>query len=68
MTGVYDEMSERSYPNYAGGTEHQRAMRDLLRSKMESNGFTVYPYEWWHFDYKDWPQYKITNVPFNEIR
>jgi len=68
MTGVYDEMSERSYPNYTGGTEMQRKMRDLLRSKMEANGFTVYDYEWWHFDYQDWPKYRITNVPFNEIK
>jgi zinc D-Ala-D-Ala dipeptidase len=68
MTGVYDEMSERSYPNYTGGTDQQRKMRDLLRSKMEANGFSVYDYEWWHFDYKDWPKYRITNVPFSEIK
>lgn len=67
MTGAYDEMTERSYPNYTGGTEQQRKMRDLLRSKMEVQGFTVYEYEWWHFDYKDWKQYRITNVPFYEI-
>ena len=68
MTGVYDEMSERSYPNYTGGTEQQRKMRDLLRSAMEANGFKVYDYEWWHFDYNDWPSYRITNVPFSKIR
>jgi D-alanyl-D-alanine dipeptidase len=67
MTGNYDEMTERSYPNYTGGTEEQRKMRDLLRSKMEAQGFTVYEYEWWHFDYKDWKEYKITNVPFDKI-
>ena len=68
MTGVYDEMSERSYPNYTGGTEEQRKMRDLLRSKMEAQGFTVFDYEWWHFDYKDWKDYHITNIPFFEIK
>ncbi len=68
MTGVYDEMSERSYPNYAGGTEQQRKMRDLLRSNMESEGFTVYDYEWWHFDYKDWQLYGIGNIPFEKIK
>jgi D-alanyl-D-alanine dipeptidase len=68
MTGNYDEMSERSYPTYTGGTEQQRKMRDLLRSKMEAEGFTVYEYEWWHFDYKDWQQYRITNVPFSKIK
>ncbi|MDX1941687.1 MAG: M15 family metallopeptidase [Saprospiraceae bacterium] len=68
MTGLYDEMSERSYPDYSGGTEVQRKMRDLLRSKMEAEGFTVYEYEWWHFDFNDWQSYRITNVPFSEIK
>jgi D-alanyl-D-alanine dipeptidase len=26
---------------------------------MEKEGFTVYDTEWWHFDYKDWPRYRI---------
>jgi zinc D-Ala-D-Ala dipeptidase len=68
MTGVYDEMSERSYPDYTGGTNEQRQARDLLRSKMEANGFTVYEFEWWHFDYKDWRTYRIENIPFSDIR
>ena len=67
MTGAYDEMSERSYANYSGGTETQRKLRDLLRSKMEAQGFAVYDVEWWHFDYKDWRQYRIGNIPFEEI-
>lgn len=68
MTGAYDEMSERSYPNYTGGTALQRKMRDLLRRKMESHGFTVLTNEWWHFDYKNWKQYPISNVQFEEIK
>ena len=68
MTGGYDEMSERSYPNYAGGTPEQRARRDLLRHAMELQGFTVYESEWWHFDYRDWPQYAIGNIPFEAMR
>jgi zinc D-Ala-D-Ala dipeptidase len=68
MTGVYDEMSERSYPNYPGGTHEQRAHRQVLRAAMEMQGFTVYETEWWHFDYRDWRRYAIQNVPFEEIR
>jgi D-alanyl-D-alanine dipeptidase len=68
MTGGYDEMSERSYPNYAGGTADQRARRDLLRRAMEQQGFQVYDFEWWHFDYRDWPKYSIGNIPFESIR
>jgi zinc D-Ala-D-Ala dipeptidase len=68
MTGGYDEMSERSYPNYAGGTPDQRARRDLLRRAMEQQGFQVFDFEWWHFDYRDWPKYSIGNIPFESIR
>lgn len=67
MPGVYDEMSERSYPDYTGGTPEQRAMRNLLRSAMEAEEFMVYEYEWWHFDYKDWKQYPILNIPFESM-
>jgi len=67
MTGGYDEMSERSYPTYTGGTPEQRAHRDLLRHAMEKQGFTVYETEWWHFDYRDWNEYPISNVPFEQI-
>jgi D-alanyl-D-alanine dipeptidase len=67
MPGLYDEMSPRSFPNFPGGTSLQRWNRDLLRRVMESEGFTVYEDEWWHFDYKDWQQYPILNVPFENL-
>jgi D-alanyl-D-alanine dipeptidase len=67
MPGVYDEMSERSYPRYTGGAAEQRARRDLLRREMEKQGFSVNPSEWWHFDYRDWKRYAIQNVPFEQI-
>jgi D-alanyl-D-alanine dipeptidase len=68
MPGTYDEMSPRSFPDYPGGTSLQRWHRDLLRWAMESDGFTVYDHEWWHFDYKDWPEYPILNVPFEKLQ
>ncbi|MFM8533291.1 MAG: M15 family metallopeptidase [Acidimicrobiia bacterium] len=68
MPGDYDEMTPRSYPDFPGGTQEQRARRDLLRQVMERHGFTVESNEWWHFNYKDWPQYPITDIAFSEIR
>lgn len=67
MPSLYDEMSERAYPNYTGGTAEERHLRDLLRSAMEAQGFKVYEWEWWHFDYKDWKQYPVMNVRFEDI-
>lgn len=68
MPGAYDEMTERSAINYSGGTEEQRRLRDLLRNAMESEGFTVYDPEWWHYDYKDWKEYPILNIDFSKIK
>ena len=67
MPGEYDEMSERSYPSYGGGSAEERARRDLLRETMEHEGFFVYSHEWWHFDYKDWRDYPILDLPFASI-
>ncbi|MBN9661684.1 MAG: M15 family metallopeptidase [Acidobacteria bacterium] len=67
MPSLYDEMSERAYPDYPGGTAAQRKLRGLLRDAMEKEGFQVYEYEWWHFDYKDWRRYRVANVNFEAI-
>lgn len=65
--GGYDEFSERSFPDYPGGTSLQRWYRELLRDAMEAEGFTVYPWEWWHFNYKDAGRYPVMNLRFDEI-
>ena len=67
MVGGYDEMTSRSFPNYYGGTSEQRWHRKLLRDAMESEGFEVYEYEWWHFDYIDWEEYPIANTRFEDL-
>jgi CubicO group peptidase (beta-lactamase class C family)/D-alanyl-D-alanine dipeptidase len=67
MPGLYDEASFRSMPDYPGGTARQRSLRTLLRQAMEDQGFTVYSEEWWHFDYGEWREYPISNIPFENI-
>ncbi len=67
MVGGFDEFSDRSYPDYLGGTSLQRWHRDLLRRNMEAQGFKVYEAEWWHYDYRDWRSYPILNLTFEQI-
>jgi D-alanyl-D-alanine dipeptidase len=67
MPSGYDEMSERAYADYTGGSPEERERRAILRAAMEKEGFTVYPQEWWHFDYKDWKYYSILNVRFEDL-
>ncbi|MBB4631034.1 serine hydrolase [Sphingosinicella soli] len=66
-TGRYDEFSTRSYSNFVGGTDHQRWLREVLRSAIEAEGFDVYAEEWWHFDYGDWRDYPIGSKTFEEL-
>jgi len=67
MPSGYDEMSVRAYADYPGGTDEERARRAVLKQAMEKQGFAVIPKEWWHFDYKDWKQYPILNVKFEDL-
>ena len=67
MPSGYDEMTDRAYADYPGGTPGERALRALLRQVMEAQGFAVIPTEWWHFDYKDWQQYTIQNARFEDL-
>ncbi len=67
MPSGYDEMTERAYADYPGGTNQERELRALLRHAMEEQGFEVIPKEWWHFDYKDWKRYPILNAKFEDL-
>jgi serine beta-lactamase-like protein LACTB len=67
MLTDHDEFSDRSYPDYIGETSLQRWHRDLLRETLVTEGFSVFPMEWWHFDYRDWRQYPILNTRFEDL-
>ncbi len=67
MVSGYDEFSVRAYPDYPGGTSLQHWHRELLRRALEDQGFEVYVYEWWHFDFKEWREFPLLNQAFDEI-
>ena len=67
MPSGYDEFSDRANPWYPGGTSEQRWLRDALRRAMESEGFTVYENEWWHYDFEAWKEYPVLNKKFAEL-
>ena len=67
MPSAYDESTERAYATHGGGDAKARERRDLLIEAMGREGFFVYPYEWWHFDYKDWREYPILDIAFEAL-
>lgn len=68
MPSAYDEFSERAFANYPGGTPEARRLRGLLRTAMEAEGFAALPEEWWHFNFQEWQNYPILNIPFESIK
>ena len=67
MGSDFDEFSIRAYPTFPGGTSEQRFRRELLQTLMAAENFTVYPEEWWHFDFFNWRKYPILNLKFDEL-
>jgi zinc D-Ala-D-Ala dipeptidase len=57
MGGNFDELGDRSHPNYYEGRElppeqvEFRDRRRLLAGAMVEAGFWQLPTEWWHFEY-----------------
>ena len=68
MTSPYDDFTSKASPGYRGGSRTQRRLRDMLRTAMEREGFTVDRGEWWHFDYKEWRSYDVLDIPFDQVQ
>ncbi|MEN8124509.1 MAG: M15 family metallopeptidase [Bacteroidota bacterium] len=55
MGGEYDLFDEKSHTDYQYITKNQRALRLLLKRRMEKEGFKSYEKEWWHFTLNNEP-------------
>ncbi len=67
MPSAFDEMNEKSYPDYQGGTEEQRYYRDLLQNMMKAHGFLGIKNEWWHFNHHTHKNHPVMYLTFEEV-
>ena len=67
MPTEFDDFTEKAHSNYANLPQETTKNRTLLRNVMEKHGFTVLPTEWWHFDYKDWANHPILDIPLEDL-
>lgn len=67
MPTGFDDFSEKANPNYKNVPETAIKNRSLLISTMKKHGFTVYPTEWWHFDYQGWENFELMDISFTEL-
>lgn len=64
----FDDFSQRAHRNYAGLNKEQRGNRELLTKLMTSTGFTAISTEWWHYDYYDFSNFSLTDLPFDSLK
>ncbi len=67
MPTAFDEFSEKAASDYMDLPEEVIHNRTLLIRVMAEEGFTVYPTEWWHFDYTDWERFGLMDVKISEL-
>lgn len=48
-------------------SEPEQSAQGLLEEVMVESGFEPFPYEWWHFDLKDWQSYPSLDISFSEL-
>ncbi|RYZ99038.1 MAG: D-alanyl-D-alanine dipeptidase [Sphingobacteriaceae bacterium] len=67
MPTGYDSFEKAAWAGYMNLSPQKIKNRELLRAVMEKYGFTIYPSEWWHYDFNSWEQYELMDVPFEEL-
>ncbi len=67
MPTYFDDFSEKASPVYMDLSEEVIKNRELLISEMKKQGFTVYPSEWWHYDYNGWEVFPLMDLSFEQL-
>ncbi len=67
MGTAFDDFSERAHYSYTDLPAEVIRHRKLLRDIMHKHGFMAMETEWWHFDYKEWENYPIHDIPLDKI-
>lgn len=63
MPTPFDDFTERAHRDAKGIPADAARNSKLLESTMLKHGFLPYPFEWWHFDFRDWKSHPPLDVP-----
>lgn len=67
MPTSFDDFSEKAGHDFLNLPETILSNRKLLRETMTNHGFSIYNYEWWHYDFIGWEHYELLDIPFDEL-
>ena len=68
MPTPFDDFTERAHRDAPGIPAEPAANAKKLEAVMAAHGFLPYPFEWWHFDFRDWKQHPPLDVPLEAMR
>ena len=67
MPTSYDDFTEKAHRFSKKWNAQERKNSLRLEAIMKKHGFIPFPYEWWHFDYKDWEKYPPLDISFEDL-
>lgn len=70
MPSSFDDFTERAHRNNLAHSATTFKNMKLLETAMESEGFSGWPLEWWHYDFNGWnddEKYPSLDVSFEEL-
>lgn len=67
MPTPYDEFSPRAHTGYFKLSAEVAENRKILQEAMRAQGFMTIPSEWWHFDYRGWDRFALSDVSLVDL-
>jgi len=67
MPTAYDDFTSKAHRFSKKWSIEERKNSLKLEAIMKKHGFTPFPYEWWHFDFKDWENYPPLDISFQDL-
>lgn len=67
MPTAFDDFTEKAAHNFMDLSAQAIQNRQILRDVMTKNGFSIYPYEWWHYDFIGWEDYCLMDIDFEDF-
>ncbi len=67
MPTGFDSFSVTAHSDYMQVTPIALKNRAMLKAAMEKHGFAELKTEWWHFDFQNWKQFPLLDIPFDHI-
>ncbi len=68
MPTHFDDFSARAHRSCPDLPVEARENSRLLEEAMVAEGFLPLPHEWWHFDDKEWEEYPVEDISFEELQ